>query len=104
MDLTTFVIALLAAGAGLLAGILLGEQRALRRHADLRSELRGLSASAVADSSGQVFAMADATFKATENVVAPVRESLTALAERLDGLQRHEEAWCAQLREQVSSV
>ena len=104
MDTTTFVIALLAAAAGLSLGVLIGQLLATRRQADLRTELRALSASAVADSSQQVFAMADASFKATETVVAPVQQSLTALAARLESLERHGESWQAQLREQVQSV
>jgi DNA recombination protein RmuC len=104
MIVEMLLIAMLAAAAGLCAGVLLGEQRAARRHADLRAELQALSATAVADSSERVFAMADASFKATETVVTPVRDSLDALSRHLEGLQRNEAAWQAELSAQVGSV
>lgn len=104
MDITTLFIALLAAAAGLGLGMAVGQRQAERRHVDLRSELQALSASAVADSSDRVFAMADASFRATESVVAPVQQSLTALTTQLAGLERHEASWQAQLKQQVESV
>ncbi|MEJ7628340.1 MAG: DNA recombination protein RmuC [Nocardioidaceae bacterium] len=104
MDEMTIVIALLAAVAGLSVGILIGQREAGRRHADLRSELQALSASAVSESSDRVFAMADASFRATESVVAPVQQTLTALSSQLAGLERHEASWQAQLKQQVESV
>jgi DNA recombination protein RmuC len=104
MDISTFFIALLALAAGLAIGVLYGQQQASRRHGDLRAELRSLSADAVADSSERVFAMADASFRATETVVAPVQHTLTALADQLAGLERNEASWQAQLKEQVEAV
>lgn len=104
MDIATFVIAVLAAAVGLCVGVLIGQQQATRRLGDLRTELREMSASAVADSGDRVFAMANASFRATETVVAPVQESLTALASRLETMERHRESSQAQLREQVNSV
>ena len=104
MSITTFVIALLTLVVGLSVGVLIGQRQGVRQRATLRDELRALSATAVTESSDRVFAMADASFKATEHVVAPVQESLAALATRLESLHRLEESWQAQLREQVSSV
>lgn len=104
MDITTFLIALLALAAGLSVGVLYGQREANLRHGDLRAELRSLSAEAVADSSERVFAMADASFRATETVVAPVQQTLTALASQLAGLERNEASWQAQLKEQVEAV
>ena len=104
MDISTFAIAVLAAAAGLSVGVLLGQRDATRRYGDLRAELRALSASAVADSSERVFAMADASFRATETVVGPVQQTLAALATQLAGLERNEASWQAQLKQQVESV
>jgi DNA recombination protein RmuC len=104
MDISTFAIAVLAAAAGLSMGVLLGQRDATRRYGDLRAELRALSASAVADSSERVFAMADAGFRATETVVGPVQQTLAALATQLAGLERNEASWQAQLKQQVESV
>ncbi len=104
MDITTIFIALLAAAAGLGAGMVLGQREAQRRHGDVTTELRALSKSAVADSSERVFAMADASFRATETVVAPVQQTLSALASQLAGLERTEASWQAQLKEQVEAV
>lgn len=104
MNLTTFVIAVLAAAVGLCVGVLVGQREATRRYGDLRAELRSLSASAVADSSEQVFAMADASFRATQNVVAPVQQTLSALTTQLAGLERNEASWQGELRQQIESV
>ncbi len=104
MDITTVVIALLAGAAGLAVGVLVGQRQASARYGDLRGELASLSASAAADSSERVFAMADASFKATEGVVGPVKESLVTLAERLETLERHGASWQAQLKQQVELV
>src|SRR4051812_26364825 len=104
MDPTTFVIAALACALGLCVGVLVGQRQAAVGRADLRAELKTLSASAVSDSSERVYAMADASFRATETVIGPVQESLAALSTRLESLQRHEESWQSQLREQISSV
>ncbi len=104
MDVTTIVIAVLAAAAGLALGVLLGQFVASARYGALRAELGSLSATAAADSSERVFAMADASFKATESVVAPVKESLVSLADRLETLERHGASWQAQLKQQVELV
>ena len=104
MNTTTLVIAVLAAAVGLCVGVLLGQREAARRYGDLRAELRSLSASAVADSSEQVFAMADASFRATQNVVAPVQQTLSALTTQLAGLERNEASWQGELRQQIESV
>lgn len=104
MDLTTVVIAVLAAVTGLVIGVLLGQQSAASRYDDLRADIGSLSAAAAADSTQRVFAMADASFKATEGVVAPVKESLLTLAERMETLERHGASWQAQLKQQVELV
>jgi DNA recombination protein RmuC len=89
---------------GLCIGLVVaGRQAALSRR-DLRDELRALSAQAVADSSGQVLALADSRVHATEQVVAPVRETLDRLNDRLAGLERAGSSWQAQLKQQVESV
>lgn len=97
-------IAVLAAAAGLGLGVTIGQRQAERRQVDLRTELRALSASAVTESSDRVFAMADASFRATESVVAPMQHSLAALTTQLAGLERQEASWQAQLKQQVESV
>lgn len=104
MDIATLLIAVLAAVAGLAVGVLLGQLHASTRYDDLRAELGSLSAAAAADSSERVFAMADASFKATEGVVAPVKDSLDRLADRLRTLERQEASWQAQLTQQVDLV
>ncbi len=104
MDITTLVIAALSAAVGLLVGVLLGQREAAKRYGDLRAELQSVSASAVADSSEQVFAMADASFRATQNVVAPVQQTLSALTIQLAGLERNEASWQGELRQQIESV
>lgn len=104
MDITTIVIAVLAGAAGLAIGILVGQFRAAGRYDDLRADIGALSATAAADSSSRVFAMADASFKATAGVVAPVQESLATLADRLETLERHGASWQAQLKQQVELV
>jgi DNA recombination protein RmuC len=104
MDITTVVISILAAAVGLCVGILFGQRQASRRYGDLRAELRSLSAAAVSDSSEQVFAMADASFRATQNVVAPVQQTLSALTTQLAGLERNEASWQGELRQQIESV
>lgn len=104
MDITTVVIALLAAAVGLAVGLALGQGQRSRRHDDLRADLRAASASAAADAGDRVFAMADASFRATETVVRPVQQSLTELSSQLASLERNEASWQAQLKQQVESV
>jgi DNA recombination protein RmuC len=104
MGITTYVIAVLTGVLGLCLGLLVGQRRAALQRGELRSELASLSAAAAADSSERVYAMADASFRATRTVVEPVQESLQALTARLESLHRHEEAWQASLREQVQTV
>ena len=98
------LVTLLAAAAGLCLGLLLGQRMEQRRYGDLRDEVRDASAAAVAASSQQVFAMADAKLQETERVVAPVQSSLATLTSQLGSLAEREAAWQAQLREQVESV
>jgi DNA recombination protein RmuC len=104
MNVTTLFIAVLAAGLGLCFGLLIGQQQGVRRREELRRELKSISAAAASESSDRVFAMADASFKATETIVTPVHEGLEALTARIEALHRLETSWQAQLREQVSSV
>jgi len=98
------LVTLLAAAAGLCLGLLLGQRMEQRRYGDLRDEVRDASAAAVAASSQQVFAMADAKLQETERVVATVQYSLATLTSQLGSLAEREAAWQAQLREQVESV
>lgn len=104
MDIDTVVVALLAAAAGLAIGILVGQRQATSRYGDLRAHLSAASAAAAADSSQRVFAMADASFKATQHVVAPVQTTLAALGDRLETLERDGASWQAQLKQQVELV
>src|SRR5688500_7360914 len=107
MDGTTMVatlVAMLALVAGLAVGYLLGQRGTVGDRAALSEQLRALSAQAVSESSRQVLDLADSRVRATEHVVAPVRESLQALDERLRQLTTSNASWQAQLREQVESV
>jgi DNA recombination protein RmuC len=104
MDITTFVIAAFALVAGLALGVLIGQQRRADSAASLRSELGALSAQAVNESSRQVLALTDSRLHATEQVVAPVRDSLQRLNDRLGSLETQGAAWQAQLKQQVESV
>jgi DNA recombination protein RmuC len=89
---------------GLCIGLVVAGRQASLTRRELRGELRALSAQAVADSSGQVLALADSRVHATAQVVAPVRESLERLNDRLAGLERAGSSWQAQLKQQVESV
>lgn len=104
MDATTFVIALVTLLLGLGLGLVAGIRIAERSRQELRHELRALSAQAVTESSQQVFALTDSRIDAAEQVVAPVRESLDRLNDRLVDLQRSGSSWQAQLKQQVESV
>jgi DNA recombination protein RmuC len=104
MDITTLVIAALALMAGLALGILIGQQRSAVSGAGLRSELGALSAQAVNESSRQVIALTDSRLNAAEQVVAPVRDSLQRLNDRLGSLETQGASWQAQLKQQVESV
>ncbi len=104
MDSTTIVIALLAGAACLVVGILLGQQLAERRRGELGVELQALTAQAVAASQQQVFDQADSRLRATELVMAPVKETLGKLSERLNSLETSEAGWRSMLRQQIESV
>jgi DNA recombination protein RmuC len=104
MDITTFVIAALALMAGLAFGILIGQTLCAGTSASLRSELGALSAQAVNESSRQVLALTDSRLHSAEQVVAPVRDSLQRLNDRLGSLETQGAAWQAQLKQQVESV
>jgi DNA recombination protein RmuC len=106
MDSTTLALALALVGllVGLALGVVVGVRLSDRSRLDLRAELRSLSAQAVAESSHQVMALADSRVRATEQVVAPVRDSLDRLNERLGSLERSGSSWQAQLKQQVESV
>jgi len=104
MDSTTISLAGLTLFLGLALGVLLGQRMAARSGADLREDLRALSAQAVTESSQQVFAMTDARMHAAERVVEPVRESLDRLSQRLVSLETQGASWQSQLKQQVESV
>jgi DNA recombination protein RmuC len=104
MDIATFLIAVLALTAGLALGVLIGQYLSERSRADLRSDLGALSAQAVNESSRQLIALTDSRLHATEQVVAPVRDSLQRLNDRLAGLETQGASWQAQLKQQVESV
>ncbi|MDQ3480052.1 MAG: DNA recombination protein RmuC [Actinomycetota bacterium] len=104
MDSTTIFLAGLTLFLGLALGVLLGQRMAARSGADLREDLRALSAQAVTESSQQVFAMTDARMHAAERVVEPVRESLDRLSQRLVSLETQGASWQSQLKQQVESV
>jgi DNA recombination protein RmuC len=101
---TVIVFAAFALVGGLCIGLVVATRQAALSRRDLRDELRALSAQAVADSSGHVLALAESRVHATEQVVAPVRESLERLNDRLAGLERAGSSWQAQLKQQVESV
>lgn len=102
----SFPLALCAAAllVGLVCGVLAGIRLSERARGDLHTQLRALSAQAVSESSGQLMTLADARLRSTEQVVAPVRDSLDRLHERLGSLERTEASWQAQLKQQVESV
>ncbi|MBA2445625.1 MAG: DNA recombination protein RmuC, partial [Nocardioidaceae bacterium] len=104
MDSTTIFFAAVTLFLGLALGVLLGQRMSVRSSADLRQELRALSAQAVTESSQQVFAMTDARMHAAERVVEPVRESLDRLSQRLVSLETQGASWQSQLKQQVESV
>ncbi len=104
MDIATFLIAVLALTAGLALGVLIGQYLSERSRADLRSDLGALSAQAVNESSRQIIALTDSRLHATEQVVAPVRDSLQRLNDRLASLETQGASWQAQLKQQVESV
>lgn len=104
MDLTTAIIGSLALLAGLAVGVVIGQQLSSATRGDLREELRSLSVQAVNESSQHVVALADSRFSATEQVIAPVRDSLQRLNDRLGSLETEGASWRAQLRQQVESV
>lgn len=104
MDGMTLVVAALALVAGGALGVLIGLQLAGRSRVALSEELRALSAQAVQQSSSQVFALADSRVRATEQVVAPVRDSLDRLNQRLSSFETQSASWQGQLKEQVASV
>lgn len=101
---TTLVIALLTLLLGFAVGVVFGQRLADRSRAELRDELRALSAQAVTESSQQVYAMADSRVHATEQIVEPVRDSLDRLNERLGQLETAGASWQSQLKQQVESV
>jgi DNA recombination protein RmuC len=104
MTWTTLVIAILTLVVGVAVGYVAGHNASARSRATLRDELRALSAQAVSDSSQQVFALADSRVQATEQVVAPVRDSLNRLNDRLSSLELQGASWQSQLKQQVESV
>jgi DNA recombination protein RmuC len=104
MDIATFFIAMLALTAGLALGVLIGQYLSERSRAGLRSDLGALSAQAVNESSRQIIALTDSRLHATEQVVAPVRDSLQRLNDRLASLETQGASWQAQLKQQVESV
>lgn len=85
MDMTTFVISVLTLLVGLAIGALLGCGPLRRERVDLGAHVQ-------------------AAATATQQVVAPVRESLDRFDSRLRQLEGSRIEWHAQLREQVESV
>jgi DNA recombination protein RmuC len=102
--LVVIALTLAAAVSGLCIGLVAASRQASLNRRALRDELRALSAQAVAESSGQLLALADSRVHATAQVVEPVRESLDRLNDRLTGLERAGSSWQAQLKQQVESV
>jgi DNA recombination protein RmuC len=104
----TLLLLGLVTGLALLAGHAVGfgrgQQAARREHADLREELRALSAEAVQDSSQRVLAMTESGRQATRDVVQPVHDSLERLNRRIGELESQSASWQAQLRQHVESV
>src|SRR5215213_2730193 len=104
MDTLAFALAFLALLTGLALGLLAGVHLSERSRGAIDAALRSLSAQAVAESTQQVIALADSRVRATEQVVAPVRESIERLNDRLGSLERSGASWQAQLKQQVESV
>jgi DNA recombination protein RmuC len=104
MDTTTLVMAALALLAGLALGVLIGQHLSADSSADLRSQLSALTAQAANESSRQVLALTDSRLDAAEEVVAPVRDSLQRLNDRLGSMETQGASWQAQLKQQVESV
>ncbi len=104
MDSTTFVIAALALVAGMALGVVIGQRLADHARHSLRDELRALSAQAASESSRQVIALTESRVGAAAEVVAPVRESLDRLNQRLGSLETAGASWQSQLKQQVESV
>ncbi len=104
MDVTTAVVGTLALLAGLAIGVIIGQHLSSVARGDLDEQVRSLAAQAVHESGQHVAALADSRFSATEQVVAPVRDSLQRLNDRLGSLETEGASWRAQLRQQVESV
>jgi DNA recombination protein RmuC len=104
MDSTTLVITALVALTALVIGVLLGQRLAEQAQGDLREQMRAMSVQAVSDSSQQIFALSDSRVRATEQVVAPVKDSLERLSGTLQRLETSNASWQSQLKQQVDSV
>ncbi|MGH3471686.1 MAG: DNA recombination protein RmuC [Nocardioidaceae bacterium] len=102
------VVAVLVGVAAYVIGLLVGQQRgaasATRSAGQLRDEMRALSAQAVSESSQRVLELADSRVHATEQVVAPVQQSLLRLNEQLGAMSQQNASWRAELKTQVESV
>ncbi len=74
------------------------------RDAMLQTQLEAASQRAIESTSKQVFAMADARVKATEQVVAPVTTNLDKLAAAVNAMQNNQTSWQVELKQQVEQV
>jgi DNA recombination protein RmuC len=108
MDATTVLVALLALGVGLAAGLHLGSEARRREYArerDHEREQEGMRREhqRALDESRSREALGAAT-NATQQAVAPVKESLDRFDARLRELESSRVQWHTQLREQIESV
>lgn len=97
MDATTALVALLALSVGLAIGIQIGGEWRRREHQREREHVRALEESRSREAIG-------AATSATQQAVAPVKDSLDRFDARLRELESSRVEWHAQLREQIESV
>ena len=108
MDATTALVALLTLGVGLAVGLYLGSEARRREHVREREHEREQERvrrehDRALDESRSREALGAAT-NATQQAVAPVRESLDRFDARLRELESSRIEWHTQLREQIESV
>jgi DNA recombination protein RmuC len=98
------LVVVLALVAGFSLGLVYASRRTRDDHRALSQQLRALTAEAVAESRSQTAELADARLRATEHVVAPVKDSLDRFAERIRDLEVGRITSQATMREQLEQL
>ena len=105
---TPLLITLLAVALAVVAGFALGHAFASGRtrydRHELSQQLRALTAQAVAESRSQTAELADSRLRATEHVVAPVKESLDRFGDRIREMEAGRITSQATMREQIEQL